>query len=82
MYFTWSPKFIVQSLVNIYWPEKGEQVFNDFMRGVEWIQKLSYPVHWKDAPATFVLYNKKPNETKSNEPSYTKKVYDREEEHY
>jgi len=80
MHFTWSPKFMVQSLVKIFWPEKWEQVFNDFMLWVEWIKDLEYPWHWKDSPATFVLYKKKRNETKSYKRDDAEEVYYRKEE--
>ena len=75
MYFTWSPQFIIQSLTKIFGTEKGEQVFNDFMKWVEWIKDLDFPWHWKDSPATFVLYKKRDDENKGNEQRYTKKVY-------
>ena len=80
MYFTWSPKFIVQSLVKIFGVEKWEQVFDDFMKWVEGIKDLDYPAYWKDSPATFVLYKKKKDENKGYGQRNTKKVYDTEEE--
>ena len=55
--FCGRPKFIIQSLVNLYWPEMAKDVFDKFM---EWVKKTpNIDVDWTSfKAATFVLYSR------------------------
>lgn len=82
MYFAGNPKFIVQALVKKFWPERWEQVFNDFMAGLETIKELECPPSRKKWPATFVLYHKEisDDDTRWLE-GVVKKIQNREKEY-
>lgn len=80
LYFAWTPKFIVQSLVKLYWRKEWEEIFTKFMKWIAWIKDIEFPGYRKDSPATFVLYRKLLDENKSYKSGNTKEVYDWEEE--
>ena len=79
--FTGSPKFIVKSLVNLFWPEKGEQVFDDFMAGMDNIGNTEYPSYRKWDPACFVLYKADSNVNKNKWYKDKKEIPSGEEKH-
>lgn len=78
--FPGQPKFIVQALVQKFWAKKWEQVFIDFMAGMEELSKLVIPNTRKAPPAWLVLYVKYKDAYKDYEPRDDKKIYDREKE--
>lgn len=54
--FCGNPKFIVQALINTYWPEEGKEVFDKFMNGIRGTTEIDI---WDKPAATFVLYTRK-----------------------
>ena len=81
LYFGGNPKFIVTSLVNLYWPEKGKQVFDEFMEWIRNISKLWIFINGKET-ATFVLYKNTKNDNKKQWYVDTKEVQGGEEEYW
>ena len=56
LHFAWGKaqkKFIVQSLINLYWPEEWSAIMNKFLQWLDNIQKIS--PYWKGT-WIFVLY--------------------------
>lgn len=76
--FPGQPKFIVQALVKKFWREKWQQVFQDFMAGMEELENLDAPSHWKNPPAGFVLYLKNRDVNKDSRWIYKKEIHDTE----
>ena len=79
--FPGQPKFIAQALVQKFGHDKWQQVFQDFMAGMEELSKLVIPNQWKDPPAWFVLYVKNKDAYKGNKPRDTEEIYNREKEY-
>lgn len=73
LFFWGNPKFIVSSLVDLFWIEKGKQVFEDFMNWVKHIKDLWIFLNWKPT-ATFVLYQNSRNDHKEQWSIHTKEV--------
>lgn len=80
LYFGGNPKFIVTSLVNLYWPQKGKQVFDEFMEWIRNISKLGIFINGKET-ATFVLYKNTKNDHKKQWFMGTKEIQSSEEEY-
>ena len=79
--FPGQPKFIAQALVQKFWHAKWQQVFEDFMAGMEELSKLVIPNNRKDPPAWFVLYLKNRDADKSYQRRDNQDVYNWEEEY-
>lgn len=80
IHFPWNPKFIVKSLVKIFWAAKWEQIFDDFMRGMEWLKDVEYPTWRANEPAAFVLYKANKDDNKGKESGNIKKIHDSKKE--
>lgn len=58
--FCGRPKFIIQSLVKLYWPEEAKEIFDKFMNGVRYTPNID--VDWASfKAATYVLYRRENN---------------------
>ena len=73
LHFCGNPKFIVGSLVSLYWAEEWKKIFESFMRWVENIKNLKGSNTWDTA--TFVLYRWKKNENKDTWSSIDQEIY-------
>jgi hypothetical protein len=49
-------KFIIESLVNLYWEQEGQEIFNRFLSAIENIKNISD--YWEKT-GIFVLYEKR-----------------------
>lgn len=81
LYFGGNPKFIVTSLVNLYWPVKGKQVFDEFMEWIRNISKLWIFINGKET-ATFVLYRNTKNDYKKQWSMDIEEIQSGEEEYW
>lgn len=58
--FCGRPKFIIQSLVRLYWPEEAKEIFDKFITAIKNIPEME--ADWaKFKAATFVLYSRENN---------------------
>lgn len=63
LYFWWNPKFIVESLVDLFGVEKWKSIFDWFMEWIRNIKNMQIFFDWKET-ATFVLYRNRKNANK------------------
>lgn len=74
--FCGRPKFIIQSLVKLYWAEEAKELFEKFMNGIAAIPDME--IDWqKFKAASFVLYSREDNKDDFKEfwSASTKEIY-------
>ena len=55
LHFAWQPKYIIESLVNLYWQKEWLDIFNKFLY---WLDNIKNVSKFKNRTWAFVLYHK------------------------